>query len=183
MILVNQYVEFLIDNNLTQDQYLLLTLLHQNKLDLIQKYKKAFPNIEGSMISKLAIKDLIHRKFIIPSGKNNYKIGIKFLEIFVTPEKAVDEIYDIYPAFLDNKGVSIPLTSMDKRIFKEIYIPKIMGNIKEHNKVLKDIQYGIDNNLITIGINKFLTSEQWKVFRKLRIQDQTTTNTELTDDF
>ncbi len=40
--------------------------------------------------------------------------------------------------------------------------------MNEHSVIIEDIKYGIAHNLITTGIEKFLTSEQWKVFRKLR---------------
>lgn len=183
MILLDQYISFIIANDLTQEQYLLLHLLKDRRKDLIQKYKKAYPTEEGSMISKSAIKDLVNKGFLIKTG-NKFKLSKKLLDIFVTPEVAVDEVYDLYPAFIESdKGVSIPLNSMDKRIFKEIYIPKIMGNVEEHREVLQDIQYGIDNNLIKVGINKFLTSEQWKSFRKLREQDNQTIDVETDRDF
>jgi len=183
MILLDQYISFIIANKLTQDQYLLLHLLKDERMDLIQKYKEAFPTEEGTMISKLAIKNLVEKGFLIKT-KTGWKLADKLLNIFVTPEKAVDEIYDIYPPFIESeRGVSIPLNSMDKSIFKAIYIPKIMGNVEEHKEVIKDIQYAVENHLIKIGINKFLTSEQWKVFRKLRLQENTPTITQNEDDF
>lgn len=171
MIAVDEYINFLTKYELSPEQYLLLVLLKDGRGDLIQKYKQSFPLKEGTMIPREQIKDLMDKGFLIKSDKK-FKLSSKLLEIFVTPEKAVDEIYEIYPAFIESdKNVSIPLNSMDRNIFKEIYIPKIKGSYMEHIEVLKDIQYGIDNNLIKIGINKFLTSEQWKSFRKLRKQE------------
>jgi len=183
MILLDQYIEFIIEHELTPKQYLLLHLLKDERVDLIKKYKKAYPTKEGSMISKLEIKDLVTKGFLYKTEKG-FRLSEKILNIFITPEVAVNQIYSLYPAFIESdKGVSIPLNSMDKRIFKEIYIPKIMGNIIEHKEVLKDIQYAIDNNLIRIGINKFLTSEQWLSFRKLRKQENKTILTQTDEDF
>lgn len=168
MIATDEYVNFLTKYELLPEQYLLLHLLKDGRGDLIQKYKQTFPLEEGTMIPRHLIKDLVDKGFLIKSEKR-FKLSTKLLEIFVTPEKAVDEIYELYPSFINSdKGVSIPLTSMDKNIFKELYIPKIKGSYIEHIEVLKDIQYAIDNDLIKIGINKFLVSEQWKSFRKLR---------------
>lgn len=168
MIAVDEYINFLTKYELSPEQYLLLVLLKDGRGDLIQKYKQSFPLEEGTMIPRLQIKDLIDKGFLIKSDKK-FKLSSKLLEIFVTPEKAVDEIYDLYPPFMESDvGVSIPLTSMDRNIFKEIYIPKIKGSYIEHIEVLKDLQYAIDNNLIKVGINKFVTSNQWKAFRKLR---------------
>ena len=183
MILLDQYMSFIIANDLTQEQYLLLHFLKDERKDLIQKYKKAYPTEEGSMIPRKAIKELVDKEFLIKTEKG-FKLSKKLLNIFVTPEKAVDEIYDLYPSFmLSDKGVDIPLTTMDKRIFKEIYIPKIMGNVEEHREVLQDLQYGIDHNLIKVGINRFVTSEQWKVFRERRGQENKTIDVQLDEDF
>lgn len=183
MILIEKYIDFITTNNLTQDQYLLLHLLYDNRVDLIRKYKTSFPSGENSMISRTLVDDLITREFLVKTDKG-FKLGDKFKEIFVTPELAVDEFYDIYPAFVESdKGVSIPLISMDKKYFQELYIPKIFGNHKEHQEVIEDIEYGKMNNLITMGIKKFLTSDQWKALRKLRKQENTTVNTETNESF
>lgn len=175
MILLPNYVNYLIEHNLTQDQYLLLHILYYREFNILKKFKKAFPLEEGTMIPRLQIKDLVNRGFLVKTSTKGFKLGEKFIEIFVTPEVAVDEVYDLYPAFIKSDlGVDIPLKSMDKNLFKNIYIPKIYGNVKEHKEVLKDIQYGIEHNLIRIGINKFLTSEQWKSFRTRRLTPHTT---------
>src|SRR5690606_6633108 len=91
------------------------------------------------------------------------------LNVFVNERQATDEVYDAYPVFvLSDKGVNIPLKTMDKEIFKKIYIGKIQGSVREHNEVLKDIAYGIEHDMLKMGINKFLVAEHWKSLRKLR---------------
>ena len=183
MILIDRYIEFLVENQLTQDQYLLLHLLKENRADLITRYKNAFPNEEGTMIGKELITDLIAKEFLIKTT-NGFKLGDKIKNVFSTPDAAVDEIYDIYPAFIQSdKGVSIPLISMDKKVFRELYIPRIMGSQEEHKEVIKDLEFGISNDLIKMGINKFLTTEQWKVFRKLRTSKNPTITDMTADDF
>lgn len=186
MILVDEYVNFIVDNKLNEKQFLVLVLLREQRRDLILKYKEAFPTEDGTMIGIPLIEDLVKKGFLIFKDKQ-YVLSSKFLEIYVTPEVAVDDIYDLYPAFIENaQGVSIPLNSMDKNIFKEIYIPKIMGSVAEHREILKDIKYGIDAGLIKVGISKFLTSEGWKSLRKLRKPGNRTNNptqTQETNDF
>lgn len=175
MILVEQYINFIITHKLTQSQYLLLQLLYEDRTDLITEYKKAFPSDNGRMIPDYLVADLVNRGFIVKT-KKGYKIGEKFLKIFIDEDRATEQIYKLYPAFINNKGVDIPLTSMDRRVFAKIYINKIKGNHLEHIEVLADIKYAIDNFLITVGIEKFLTSEQWKVFRELRRKQNVTEN-------
>ena len=183
MISLKPYVKFLIDNSLTQGQYLLLTLLYEKEFTLLKEFKAKFPHKEGSMISKSEIADLVTKGFLIKHPKG-YKIGDKFKKVFVTSEKAVQQIYDLYPNFmLSDKNVDIPLTSMDMNIFAKLYIPKINGSIEEHEEVLKDIQYGIDNSLIKVGLNKFVTSNYWRTFRERRITATSPTNALRTKDF
>lgn len=186
MIAVDEYINFIVDNKLNEKQFLVLVLLREQRRDLIAKYKQAFPTEDGTMIGVKLINDLVAKGFLVLKDKQ-FNLSDKFLDLYITPEVAVDEFYDKYPSFLTNdKGVSIPLNSMDRSIFKEIYIPKIMGSVKEHNEVIKDIQYGIDADLIKVGISKFLTSEGWKSLRKLRQPETRTNKTERTptdDDF
>lgn len=171
MILVKPYVDFLIEHDLTQEQVLFLELIYRKELALIKKYKQHFPNDTNSMISPYLIEKLIKKEFLIKTD-TGYMLGDKYLDIYVTADIAVDEVYDLYPTYImSDKGVEIPLIAMDRKVFREIYIPKIMGNLKEHREVLKDIKYGVDNDLIKIGINKFVTSEFWKALRKRRISE------------
>ena len=182
MILLESYINYIIIHKLTQEQFLLLHILYQERKDLLDKYKKAFPNEEGTMISKYQINDLIRREFIIKT-KTGFKLGKKFLEIFVDSDLATEEIYELYPPFIERNGVSIPLTTMDRRLFGKIYINKIKGSYDEHEEIKKDIQYAINYGLISTGIEKFLTSEQWKTFRKLREPAQNSKIDIITDDF
>jgi hypothetical protein len=170
MILLDRYVTFLVDNDLTQNQLLFLKLIHAKRVDLIKLYKSKFSD-NDSMISDYFLKDLIKKEFLIKTD-TGYKLGIKFLDIYVDPDTAVDEIFELYPTFmLSSNGVEIPLTAMDRKVFKEIYIPKILGDLKEHREVIKDVQYAIKHKLISVGINKFVTSEHWKAYRKRRVGD------------
>lgn len=184
MIQLPNYVDFLIENNLNQEQYLLLHLLYYREFNLIKKYKEKFPKDSNQLLSKVDIEDLLTRKYLIKIENKGYILGDNFTKIFVTPEIAVDEIYNEYPAFLKSDlGVDIPLTSMDKNIFKNIYIIKISGSVTEHKEIIKDIIFAKENNLIKIGINKFLTSEQWKSFRKQRLLPNSTKPALDTDNF
>lgn len=169
MMNTENYVSFLIEHNLTQEQFLLLILLKERRLDLIKLYKEKF-QIENSLISKYFINDLIKKEFLVKINEQLF-VGEKFLEIFINDYQAALEIYELYPSFITlNTGVQVPLKTMDINVFKEIYALKINNDLKEHFKVIEDLKYGIENNLITIGINKFITSEFWKSLRKLRIE-------------
>ena len=177
MILTEDYVSFLMKHDITPTQYLVLTLFYEKRFSLLNTYKKS---LKSSLITEEELSNLIDRDLLIKEPKG-YKLGKAFTEIFCTPDKAVDELYDLYPTFLTrNDGVTIPLSSMDRYTCRQLYIPAINGSVKEHKEVLKDIQYGIDNKLIAIGINKFITSHHWKALRKHR-ESQTTTKPTILD--
>lgn len=183
MIAIDEYVNFLIKHKINPKQLLLLYLLYERKHDLIKNFKLAFPIKDGTMIPLEDITDLVNKKFLIKVG-SKYKLGDLFLSIFVNPERAVDEVYNLYPPFtVSDKGVNIPLCSMDRNVFKKIYIIKIQGSVVEHQKVLEDIKYGVKNDLLRIGINKFLTSEHWKSIRKHRLTRTTTKNIQIDKNF
>ncbi len=170
MILLPQYLDFLIENNINERQYFLLQCLYDRKLDLITRYEEFL--IRKSIISIEETNELVSKKFLIKT-ENGYTLGSKFLEIFIDDIKAANEIFSIYPSFIsDHRNIQIPLTSMDRVEFSKIYISKINGSIFEHFEIIKDIKYAKSKDLIKIGIEKFLRSEQWKAFRTLRYEDK-----------
>lgn len=183
MILIEPYVEFLTKHKINPEQYLLLSFLYFNRIDLIRDYKTAFPKDTKSVLVPDDMKDLIKKGFIIPHEKG-YKLSETFINIFVTPEVVVDEIYNIYPPFLiKDTGMHIPLLGMDREVFKTIYLRTIKNSLKEHQEVIADILYGKQNNLILIGIDKFLTSQQWKIIRVKRKSNPITAKAIDNEDF
>lgn len=180
MILTEEYVSFLLKHDITPTQYLVLTLFYERRFQLLNKYKKA---INKAIISEEELNNLVDRELLIKDPKG-YKLGESFTRIFCTDDRAIEELYDLYPTFIVSKeGVNIPLSSMDRFTCKKIYIPAINGSAAEHKKVLEDVKYGIENNLITIGINKFVTSHHWKALRKHRESQTTTKPTIFDNDF
>jgi DNA-binding MarR family transcriptional regulator len=171
MLLEDNYVDFLIENNITQSQYLLLHLLYKQKPHLIRKYKEAFPSEDGSMIGKYMIDDLINRGFLKENSKGNIEVTDKFLIIFVNKYIATDEIFEIYPTHTNIHGTNVPLTPMDRNVFANLYDICIQSSIKEHLIIIEDIKYGISKDLIKIGIDKFIKSKYWLVLRKQRLED------------
>lgn len=170
MIAEEEYIHFLIKNDLTQEQYLCLHLIYKNRVDLIKLYKEAFPSGGTKMIPDIFIKDLINKGFLVVKNKS-FKLGKAFLELFIEKHRATEEIYNIYPSFYDNGGVAVPLTTMDMNVFANMYENAIMGSLEEHIEIMKDIEFGKKHDLLKLGIEKFLKSKYWKVLRAKRIKD------------
>jgi len=174
MLLEDKYIDFLIENDITQNQYLLLHLIFKQRLDLIQKYKNHFPTDDKTMIGQYFITDLYKKGFLENTqinGKTVIRVTEKFLSIIIDKHIAAEQIYEIYPSYMESNGNHIPLTSMDRNIFAQIYNEAILSNVKEHLEVLEDIKYGIEHKLLNLGIEKFVKSKYWLTIRKLRIND------------
>lgn len=192
MIDLDRYFKYLIKLKLTQQQFLLLYLLYEERYDLIKKYKEHYPTDDGSMIGKYFTDDLVKRKFIKVRNERNEmgkviqvaELTPKFPSIFADSDYYADEVWERYPRFFTNsKGVRIPLKLLDKDAFKRMYINKIKASIEEHNKVMKDIAYGKDRNLINCKIDLFFKSEHYLSIREERIEneDNNISNTNLTN--
>jgi hypothetical protein len=173
MIQVDRYIPFLIENKLTQPQFLLLYCIYREKWEIIAKYKEAFPTDDGSMIGKFPLQDLVDRGFIIrlDDGKtvDSFEITTKFAKIFVDEFEAGNQFWDLYPAFVVTEGKRLPLSTMDKNLFRKIYSDRINHDFEEHTEVMKDLQYAVDEGLINMGIEKFVRSEMWSKIRQMRI--------------
>lgn len=176
MILVDRLIPFLADTGITERQYILLYLVYLGRKDLLEVYKDKV--LEGmKIIPKNEMEILREKGFLRFNDRNEYVIGTKFLDLFTDKFTATDEIFEIYPAFVKSNGVEIPLTAMDRNVFANMYISAIQGNVEEHREVLKDIEYGKQQNLLTFGIEKFVTSRMWLKIRERRLANVTKVNT------
>lgn len=170
---IERYVKFITDNNLTQRQFLFLYLRYMDRFDLMKKYMEKFPTEDGKFLGGVELKDLIEREFIIKvedTGKaKDYKIGDNFKKIFIDKHIAADQLLNAYPSFMVSDGKKMPLTLMDKYDLMNTYANRIAHSIEEHEEVLKDLKYGLDNDLIKFKIENFIRSEFWVHLRKLRL--------------
>lgn len=173
MINEDKYIDFVIENKLTQKQFLLLHLVYKKRYDLLKKYKDAFPTGDGSIIGRLETEDLIDRGLLIIGEGHKPVISKKFKDAYTDDVLIAEEIFSVYPDFYESEGgVKYPLLAMDRLQFSKIYLSKIKYSQKEHEEILEDILYGIENNLIKIKLANFLASEYWKIIRKIRLGEE-----------
>lgn len=184
MILIDRYVKFLIDNQLSERQFLGLYLSYTKRNDLIELFKK---NVTNGMkiIPPNELSDLITKGFVKVDMYGNHIITDKFKAIFVDKHIATEQIYEIYPSFIYSNGVQIPLSTMDRNVFANLYEIAIMGSLEEHEEILLDIKYGKEKELLNIGIEKFLKSKYWLAIRKKRMDTREikTTKTKADNEF
>lgn len=172
MIQEERYIDFLIQHELTQTQYLALHLIYKGRLDLIKLYKDYFKIKEDSpIISDYEKKDLIRKEFVVVK-KGNIFLSDKFKQLFVDEELATDELYYRFP----DKYKDTELKLVDRKVIAQLYMRAIMDSIEEHEEVLKDVTYGKENNLITTDIKTFVKSKAWLGLRKMRVPDRESTS-------
>ena len=171
MIQEDSYVKFLVEHGLTQNQYLLLHLVYKERPDLIREYKQAFPSDDNTMIGQYFIEDLFKKGFLEKKGDGTIIVSTKFLEAFINKHTASDEIFEIYPTHWIKDGISIPLSAMDRNVFANLYDKAILSSILEHIEVVKDIKFAIQENLLNIGIDKFVKSKYWLIIRPKRLEN------------
>lgn len=168
MLLEERYVNFICDNKITQGQFLLLYLAYKKRMDLIVKYKQTFPADDGTMIGKFWLDDLIARGWL-ERIEENFKVSDKFKAIFCDKITVAEELFAIYPSTTEINGTIVPLTAVDLISIANLYDDAILNSITEHEEVLKDIRYGIDNNMINLSLMKFVQSKYWLAIRKKRV--------------
>lgn len=171
---VERYVEFITKNKLTQAQFLMLYLMYRKKFECINIYKERVPTGDGTMIGAGAKQDLIDRGFLDKlddeGNASSYQITDKFLKLFLKDvHEASAQFWDKYPGFISINGVATPLTNMDKYRFALIYGERIDHSVDEHLEVMKDLEFGMQHNLIRSSIENFVKSEGWGKIRQIRL--------------
>lgn len=185
---VSRYVDFITKNYLTQDQFLFMYLLKFNETDEIVKFKNTFPKLDGSMIGEEFKMDLIDRGFIRHVGDNNkasnYELTDKFNNLWMKNHfLSAEEVWNLYPGYVEITGKRIPLMTMDKYQFANLYAERIKYSIEEHKEILLDLRYGREKDLIVTSIEKFVQAEMWTKLRVLRKGQQIIPKVTLTDSF
>lgn len=170
---IERYVNFIVEHNLSQRQMLFLYLIYLQRFDLMKKYLLKYPCENGKFLSTIELEDLIAKGFISRvtnnGNVNDFILNDSFKRIFIDKHVATDELLDLYPSFMVDNGKKMPLTLWDKFELMNTYAQRIGHDLAEHQEVLKDLQYAVDNSLIKYKIESFVRSEQWKHIRKLRL--------------
>ena len=81
------------------------------------------------------------------------------------------ELHEEYPDFLsrknDNGNPLAAKTCTENEIIKD-YIRAINNDQEEHKRVLEDVRWAKKNNMILMGLKKFVGSRHWNAIREYR---------------
>jgi hypothetical protein len=187
---VNEYVDFLIKNKLTTNQFLLLYLLFTEKMVRDSKGKMQYSESgaiykwldKGKGWCKQEIVDLEEKGYLIPVSKDNYQIDqlivtTKFSDVmFINLEMAFEEILDIYPDTILVEGNVVFTKSGDLERVSQEYRKIIKNSIKKHEEVKELIKFAIEEKLVKSKLDKFLTKATIDSLGRLKEQRNGTRN-------
>jgi hypothetical protein len=164
-------VQLLTDMALTGNQYVFLVCVYHNDAALLSEHKTAIAPLP--LIMSDEIKDLQRRKFI-EKGEVGWKAGPALVDML--GEKDVYEMYNeffnTYPSFTKIEGRNVPLKIVDQKKMGIIYGDLISR--ENHADIMADLEYAIDNNLINMKIDKYITSGYHTTIRTLRLEQPVT---------
>jgi hypothetical protein len=147
-----------------------LTLKFQN----LTKKKGLDPLELADLISRGIIED--HNE-IGKSFYDYYELDGQFLDMFsLKVYPMCSELFDNYPTEFTNDGRTfLARTSSAEEISVE-YLRAIRKDPEEHKKVIDDLKWAVKNNLIKVGLKKFVLVRYWEQIRKLRNTHKTSSN-------
>lgn len=177
MLNIEKLMPFLIDIELTVDEFLILHLKHLNRKTLLNAYKRKFFKNKQGILSIEAKQKIVKLGYMEKDDTRDdgdfYYITSKFEKLYVDEFNAGNEFWREYPGFTIIKGKHAPLMNTDKNAFRRLYFNTIEGLKEEHKQILLDVKYGVKHDMINVKIVDFVRSEAWEQIRPLRLQGTT----------
>lgn len=170
-------INFLIENNITANQYLILYLLTSKKYSYLKKYSE-ITNVKPSEYKDLVVKGFIH----YPNGDydeiqyENILVREKFRELVIEKD-FFDDFYDAYPQKVTRPSGNTDYLRTSSPKARELY-SKITSNKKSaHEKILHCLKYEIrvrelENQMQYMKkMLSWLENEEWRTWEE-RMQEQ-----------
>ena len=170
-----EYVDFLIDENITPNQYLFLYLIATDDLKHLYKY-----NSLGTPFRKSEIDDLVKKGLLIIHGATNsvdsYSVVKSFRDkINVVNMDPGQEFWESFPSFMWIQERKVPLKSTIREDFEEKYNKYVGKNLSRHRRIMRALEYAKSLNQVNMGIVKWFGSEMWVEIEKEREKVQVQT--------
>lgn len=168
------HIELLKGMSMTGNQYAFVVILFHNDATLLRETKLAVAPLP--LITLDELKDLQNRKFIKKSEDGGWTAGSALVDMMEGKDiyEMFNEFFNIYPSFVNIKGKRAPLKIVDSRKVAILYEAALKSS--SHHEMIMDLEYGKDNDLITMKIDAYLTS---KFYLTLREERNASVNTEL----
>lgn len=159
-----EFVKFLARHRLTSDQFLFMFLIYKEEYEALYQYTEQVKGLPPAEIN-----DLVRRGYMINENQRGQYFADGFIitdkfssEVFSMIDKAAEEFWETYPLAIYVDGKRFSAKTADKADLCDRYNKKIGYSVRKHKKVMEALRYGIQHNLINMGIEKWFRSEQWK---------------------
>lgn len=165
----SRYVDFLVEHDISADQFILMWLIYRNDMHSILRYNEKGPGFRPSdvrrMIERGWLIDLNEgdEKMIIVEGVYKLLITESFRElILIDSDEALDDLWKLYPPFIDLDGKRVPAKSVDKDRLAADYGRIIQNDVYQHRYVKRMLEEAVKAGMISMGIEKWVKSRQWE---------------------
>jgi hypothetical protein len=166
---LEDYVDFLCRHKMSGDQFLFCCLIYERKLPLNYKIFN-----ERNGFDRDELQDLEDRGYVVNKNTGEdtytdmYEVTEKFTEeIYGEKYSMWNEFLNTYPQFIFIEGKRIPAQSTDLDELKKVYFHKIGNSVKKHREVIALLIYASDQDLISMGIEKWVKGEQWRTIEAI----------------
>lgn len=182
---VDEYVNFIIDNDLTQEQFLFLRLVYHRAKTSASRYREKFPSYDDSntFLPESQMQDLIDKGFLVyDDDTGSHLLSKKWYSQYIDRISAFKELLDIFPkSFVDSNGRNVilrvssdPMADLQK--CANDYYKAINCSYKEHKEVLKDTIFAKKHDLIKGNLHQYwITQQNWLGAREIRLREEETT--------
>ncbi len=165
---IERVLLFCVKQKLSLSQFAYLYCEHFGYYNQLDKYSEMFGDENKSILGSTLAKDLVERKYL-EKKEGKIVITTKFRNEFVDEHEAIEELFDKYPSHaISTSGSQMTLKAGNRVTLGKTYYTYISKSVDEHIKVLEDLQFGINNNLLNISIKNFIESKFWLDIRKIR---------------
>lgn len=165
---IDKYVEFLCDNDITANEFLILWLVHTKDTESIKKYKQA----KGAF-AVVDIEHLISLNFITNfSMDGSYDIFSmmvtdKFTKrVVIDEDDAYEELQTVYPAWIEVKGTKYPTIKGDPMVVAKDYFKAHKGNRLAHKRIMDITRMYYANRPVTGNIHDYILNRRWNLLEK-----------------
>lgn len=143
-----------------------------------QCYANALEFQTMKFLSKEEFLDLIKREILLdfnrpgdPFFYDCIELNPKYLRKFVLQVTGMPtELCDAYPYQLTVGTTTFFARDVGPEVISQTYLKNINKSVEEHERVLDDIRWAIENKVLATGLKKFVESKFWIHIRTLRIK-------------
>jgi hypothetical protein len=183
---LKEEINIYIDSGLTPSELFILRLLFLAQDGDLQSINNYLSNaVNGKDVFKTVLKNLKEKGIILSSFKmpkdgevlkyTDIPINKNLVKKYIRESNQIGkEFFDTYPPFIYINGRMASIKNITKAGLFSIddfclyYSKQLKASATTHERVMEDLRYGIEYNLINYSILEFLASRKWLEIEHIR---------------